>query len=454
MEQRTFTTARVVQANGAQTPQQQASIAASTQTIARGFPPELLNLIDHDPRFSIATLDGRWLDPYTGEAVELLKDIRTTALKRMSHRIDWRQRQIMGMNELAVRKHFFDLERVIPRDERLRIVDAATSCWINPYADRAESQLRITSQTVLEPETRLTMARILTQTPEMRNPIQELVTLLRPGRRVLSLRTIPIESETFVQPASEVRHQTHETGRMATAVFRQIPEIPGWDFGVFAQSCGPVGGDFYEIHPLPSGKTLVVLGDVCGHGMQGAQAATVLIKNLRRNLAGAEDLKSLAVILDDSASSFLPKGRFITLFLCLLDIDDGSGEFVICGHHRPLLIAPGKNEMLHAIGGPSIALGLADSRTFSSRLSLHQFQLRHGDWLVQCSDGIIEAQKSEDELFGLTRYAGTALIYAEDSANLMADGIADAAFSYGNGIWKDDATVLAIRRLAPLHSAH
>ena len=186
--------------------------------------------------------------------------------------------------------------------------------------------------------------------------------------------------------------------------------------------------------------------------MQGAQAATVLIKSLRRNLSGADDLRNLAMILNDSACGFLERGKFITLFMCLLDINDGSGQFIICGHHRPLLIAPGKNEMLQAIGGPSMALGLVDTKLFGERLSLHEFHLRHGDWLVQCSDGIIEAQKTEDDMYGLTRYAGTALVHAEDSAKQLVDGVAAAALAHGNGIWEDDATVLSIRRLAPQHS--
>ena len=65
--------------------------------------------------------------------------------------------------------------------------------------------------------------------------------------------------------------------------------------------------------------------------------------------------------------------------------------------------------MLQAIGTPCMALGLTDIKKFIERLSLHPLTLRHGDWLVQCSDGIIEVQKSEDNLPGLARYAGATL---------------------------------------------
>ena len=244
MEQRTFTTARVVQGNGGtnQFRQQAAQTAGTTtQTIARGFPPELLKLIDHDPRFAIQTLDGRWLDPYTGEAVDLLKDLRTTALKRMSQRSDWRQRQLLGMNELAVRKHFFDLEQVIPVDDRLRIVDAATGYWINPYANRAEGELRVSPETILEPETRLTMARLLARTPEMRNPIHELTSLLRPGRRVLVIPDAGPSTNAFSpQPPAPMPTPSQQSMTPADWRLLYFAKSPKYLAGILAFLLNPV----------------------------------------------------------------------------------------------------------------------------------------------------------------------------------------------------------------------
>ena len=58
---------------------------------------------------------------------------------------------------------------------------------------------------------------------------------------------------------------------------------------------------------------------------------------------------------------------------------------------------------------------------------MHEFSLGHGDWFVQSSDGIIESQNGDEELFGLSRYAGSALYFAEDSAKSMVDGVAESA---------------------------
>ena len=80
-------------------------VSQGADTVARGFPPELLRLIDTDPRFRVQTWDG--LDCHTGEAVELQRDMRTTALKRMANRIDWRSRELLGMDELNYVKAFF-----------------------------------------------------------------------------------------------------------------------------------------------------------------------------------------------------------------------------------------------------------------------------------------------------------------------------------------------------------
>lgn len=419
----------------------------TTRTVTHNFPPELLQLIDHDPRFAIHTVDGRWLDPYTGEAIAAPQGLRNAALKRMANRSDWRQRHTLGMGELAVRKHFYDLELVIPRDDRLRVIETASGCWVNPYSGRAESTLRVEAATINDPEKRLVMARILSRTPEMRLPIKELAALLQEGRAVIPVSHVGSPSSTtsmVAQPAST---------RTATAVFRQLPQIPGWDFGVFASSHHAVGGDFYEIHPLDQDQVLVALGDVSGHGMQGAQAANALLKHLRRSLSLANDLPRLATELNEATVQALAKGKFITLFLCCLNVKDGTGRFISCGHHRPLMLSPGREHMVSMPGGPSMALGLVAGSAFDERIREQAFTLRHGDWLVQCSDGVIEAAAGDGELFGITRYAGTALAHADDKATSLTKAIADAAIAYARGALDDDCTVLAVRRLAPQHSA-
>ncbi|TVR43736.1 MAG: serine/threonine-protein phosphatase [Planctomycetota bacterium] len=413
-----------------------------TQTsIVNAFPPELMRMVEADPRFAIATLDGRWLDPFTGEAIPAPQGLRIAALRRLATRQDWRQRPALGMGELAVRKHFHDLEGSIPRDERLRVIETASGCWVNPYSGRVELTLRVDASSILTPEKRLVMARILTRTPEMRGPIRELSALINGERRVL-----PLPSAT----GSTATISAGSGTRTASAVFRQIPKIPGWQFGIHHSSHHAVGGDFYEIHPLDDQRLLIVLGDVSGHGMQGAQAATVLLKQLRRSLHEMQDLPHLANELNQACAQFLGKGKFITLFLALLNPENGEGSFVACGHHRPLIIAPGREHLASMPGGPSMALGLTATATFQQRITTHTFSLRHGDWLVQCSDGVIEASREgDDELFGITRYAGRALTHADDDAQKMVQGIADAATRYAGGSLDDDCTILAIRRLAP-----
>lgn len=49
-----------------------------------------------------------------------------------------------------------------------------------------------------------------------------------------------------------------------------LPAIPGYQLESTYRPAADVGGDFFQVIPLPSGRTLVVIGDVSGKGLRAA----------------------------------------------------------------------------------------------------------------------------------------------------------------------------------------
>lgn len=422
----------------------------------RTLSPELLRLIDHDPRFGIGTIDGRWLDPYTGEAVDAPQGSRAAAIKHLLERNDWQERRPMGMGEIAVRKHYHDLTVLLPQEERLRVRDREHACWVNPYTGSCESVVSLADAAPLEESQRMLMARCLARTGHLSKGMLPFNHLLNGDRHILPLAGQSAGGATTTTvvyrgspTTSVVSPDTGSVRRTATAVFRGLPSVDGWECAADARAYDAVGGDFYEIHPTSEHQLLVALGDVSGHGMNGAKAATALLKHLRRSLVDTQDICELAVELNRECCESLPRGTFITLFLCMIDTRDGRGTFLNCGHHPPLLISPGDSQLVQSLGDACMALGLTTADVFAQRLQANSFTIAPGAMLVQCSDGILEAAKPQGEEFGLHRYAATVLAHMHGSCRRVVQNVLNAARAWRGATIEDDCTVLAIRRSPP-----
>ena len=55
----------------------------------------------------------------------------------------------------------------------------------------------------------------------------------------------------------------------------EIPSVPGFDIQCVYRPAGHVGGDFFQIIPIASGGTLIVIGDVSGKGMPAAMTVSL-----------------------------------------------------------------------------------------------------------------------------------------------------------------------------------
>jgi serine phosphatase RsbU (regulator of sigma subunit) len=72
---------------------------------------------------------------------------------------------------------------------------------------------------------------------------------------------------------------------------RALPDVPGIEAAVSFHPADrglDVGGDFYDLFPLPDGAWGFAIGDVCGHGAEAA-AVTALTRHTTRAVARLED---------------------------------------------------------------------------------------------------------------------------------------------------------------------
>ena len=87
-----------------------------------------------------------------------------------------------------------------------------------------------------------------------------------------------------------------------------------------------VGGDWYDLVPLPSGRVAVVLGDVAGHGLTAAAITAQLRHALRAHCCAAGARPRRCAALNELVARLLPD-ELATAVSC--EVDPGTGEVVV-----------------------------------------------------------------------------------------------------------------------------
>ncbi|MBQ0896224.1 SpoIIE family protein phosphatase [Micromonospora sp. U56] len=222
-----------------------------------------------------------------------------------------------------------------------------------------------------------------------------------------------------------------------------LPVVEGIGFAAEYVPTGDhaeVGGDFYDVLPLPDGRWLVVIGDVSGKGVQAA-AVTGLVRDVIRVLVG--DGKPLPEVLARLNETLVERGggRYCTLALAAV----GSGRYGqldvslhLAGHDRPVLLRGTGGAAFVGTGGT--ALGLIDTITSPTA----EIPLAAGDSLVFYTDGVTERRRGR-ELFGVDRLRDAAAPLAGYSADVVAARLRATAINFSVEAPRDDIAILVLR---------
>ena len=246
-------------------------------------------------------------------------------------------------------------------------------------------------------------------------------------------------AEQLVRHLADVaQRQAGEESRVAAALQRtllleELPALPGVSLAArYAPSTADVvGGDWYDLVLLPSGRVSVVLGDVAGHGL-GAAAITAQLRHaLRAYLLSSAGPATALQRLNALAAYLLPE-ELATVVVAELDPATGAVAVANAGHLPVLLLGPDGPVLVDEARGP--ALGMKADAAYGEA----HLRLTGDDRLVVFSDGLVEVRGPDlDERFAqLLRVASDAPRDADALLDALVAGLAppDA----------DDVTLLAL----------
>ena len=147
-----------------------------------------------------------------------------------------------------------------------------------------------------------------------------------------------------------------------------------------------VGGDWYDLVPLPEGRTAIVVGDAMGHGPEVAAVMAQL--RAAAHVLADMDLTPDAVLgrLNRMAAT-VADGTFATCVCAIVDPGRGTCMIARAGHLPPILALPdGSTEVIDL--PPGLPLGLSEA-TFHTV----QTAFPSGAVLALYTDGLVESRK-------------------------------------------------------------
>jgi Stage II sporulation protein E (SpoIIE)/PAS fold/GAF domain len=170
---------------------------------------------------------------------------------------------------------------------------------------------------------------------------------------------------------------------------RQIPEVPGLDLAcryVPAQAAAEVGGDWFDVIPLPEGRCALTVGDVTGHDISAAslmgqlRTATRTLATL--GLAPAQILTRLDQITADLTDA----ETSATCIYAAHDPATADWDIASAGHPPPAIARPGHPAAFPRLpAGLPLGTGLPGASYRATRLHPPP-----GSTLVFYTDGLID----------------------------------------------------------------
>ncbi len=247
---------------------------------------------------------------------------------------------------------------------------------------------------------------------------------------------------TFNNMMEELRDLDMGREVQASLIPLTPPSIPGYELAISYVSAADLGGDYCDAIPTAGGKTLLIIGDVTGHGVAAALltaiAKAICFLSAREGKTIPETLNRLNKIIN----IVLKKKKLMSAVIGVLDPATHQFEVACAGHPYPLIRrADGTMEDVKI---PQYPIGVRSKPAWKTL----QVQLHPGDAIIFYTDGYIEALSESGQMFGYDRFRDVFSRYAHQPATRCIDDMLAIHRQFlGTGSAGDDVTLLVLKRL-------
>jgi serine phosphatase RsbU (regulator of sigma subunit) len=223
------------------------------------------------------------------------------------------------------------------------------------------------------------------------------------------------------------------------------PQMPPLDVAGISIPALSVGGDYYDYIPLGPKKLLTVVADVSGKGMSAALYMSKIQGMIQLAARMYASPKEMLIHVNRLLYEGIERKSFITMILCIADLEAGTIQLCRAGHNKAIIAACGNVSLLNASG---IGLGLERGPVFEETLDEVTLPFAADSLVILYSDGLSETMNTEDALLGEEPLLAVARAERGRPAKQILAELLDVAGKFrGAAEQHDDITVVVLQML-------
>ncbi|MBI2504284.1 MAG: SpoIIE family protein phosphatase [Candidatus Latescibacteria bacterium] len=221
------------------------------------------------------------------------------------------------------------------------------------------------------------------------------------------------------------------------------PALEGFEIAGRCLPAEQVGGDFFQYFARPQGGLAIALADVTGHAMAAAIPVVLFNGMLEVQMERGGTLEELFARLNRSVHRLLDSHTLVCFALARLDPASRCLHLSNAGLPYPVHYRAADGEVEELQTEQAYPLGASAEAAHRSL----EVKLAPGDRVVFCSDGMVEAENAQREMFGFERLGEVVrkgCMEGLDAAALLERLMGAVRCFAGDAPQADDQTVVVL----------
>ena len=225
-------------------------------------------------------------------------------------------------------------------------------------------------------------------------------------------------------------------------VFPAFPDRKDFDIYASMTPAKEVGGDFYNFFLIDDDHLAFVIGDVSGKGIPAAlfmMVTNILISD-RAHMGGTPG--EILTYVNRNICAHNPADMFVTLWLGMIELSTGKVIAANAGHDDAAVCRRDGTFELYKTRHGFVAGGMdgVQYRDF-------ELQLDPGDKLFLYTDGVPEATRADNAMFGMERMLDALNAHRAGTPQQILEGVHASVNAFvGDAPQFDDLTMLCFER--------